>query len=187
MKLYTLLGATIAGSSPAVPGPLVINLDTLASITPGNPTSSTGNDLIFSINAGATTVTYTANNPSTVLNEINALANGNGSALVSEDYGTGLLLLSVTPTLIKDGAGSMISITGANFASATLGTIWIEDVGGGMDSYGVSLTPTFVDSQHMTAVWASDGDGGTPKGTPVMLYYKDSGGNLSNVLWVTLF
>ena len=56
-----------------------------------------------------------------------------------------------------------------------------------MDSNDVSFTPTYIDSQHLSAVWASDGGGGCPKGPVVMLYYEDSSGKFSNPLFVTLY
>lgn len=186
MKLYTIIGGYQAASS--ITTPIVMNLENLRSIDVGVALSgNTCQQLTFNMTTGSAYVNLCAN-PALVLSEINAFTNAAGSgALQSQDYGTYPVLISVNPTLIKNSSGGTITIKGANFALASLGTVWIEDVGGGMDSNGTSFTMSFVDSNTITGVWASAGDGGTPAGVPVMLYYKDTSGNLSNILWVTLF
>ena len=131
-------------------------------------------------------------NPNAVLVELQNFSKSSASVYTSVDPGVGYVITSVSPSvLIPAHTGSSIVVQGSGFVAASLGTIWVVDFAGGMDSNGVSFTPTFVSSTQLSAVWASNGDGGTPTGTPltgvpVMLYYMDNGNVQSNFITVTL-
>lgn len=151
---------------------LQVNLD-VVTIYP-----AVANTITFNFIGGATQ-TYTAVNVLSVLTQIAEFAASSSTSYTVDD---GCILYSVTPTEITPlSAGTSIAITGRGFDAATLGTIHIEDTTGGMDDNGVSFTPTFVDSQNLTAVWASNGDDDGPF---VWLYYRDSNGVPTNILVV---
>lgn len=194
MKLFTINGAAQGTSGSAAYQALTtqavkLNLELVSQILPpnGNVASTSNGPNVITFMQGATAISASVQNPPSVLQEIdNFLNNGNG-AFESEDPGLFPTLTSVTPFSIKAGSGGTISIVGNGFAAATLGNVWIEDFTGGMDSNGVSFTMTFVDAQHLTGAWASNGDGGTPTdGTNVILYYQDTNLFQTNALVVTL-
>jgi len=158
---------------------LTVDLDSCVLTPPPVPPSAPTSVFTFTPNNGVPALTYTAQNPASVLQQIINFANSSSNAYTVQD---GMFLISVIPTIITPlSAGTTIAITGIGFTAATLGMIHIEDSAGGLDDNGVEFTPTFVDSGHITGTWITNGDGTGPF---VWLYYKDSNGFPSNVLIV---
>jgi hypothetical protein len=74
-----------------------------------------------------------------------------------------------------------ININGAGFDPATLGVLYLNDVGTAPDFNGYQMTVTYVSQNQLTAVWSTDGSD-TPALDELIAYYQDSKGRVSNVL-----
>lgn len=86
-------------------------------------------------------------------------------------------LISCTPTTFA-GHGSTIDIYGIGFYPGMgQGVINVEDSGGGFDSNGFTYSIQYLDSGHIQATWATDGDGTTG---PSFIYYTAPSGVISS-------
>jgi len=94
-------------------------------------------------------------------------------------------LNTLVPNPFVAGVDNFV-VNGLDFDNAALGTVWIEDFdGNAFDDNSGHCPATFV-SQFQLSCPAADwnpGDGVTT--SPLYAYYRDSGGKLSNVLYVS--
>lgn len=97
-------------------------------------------------------------------------------------FGDWPIIFSITPNPFNFANGmAAITIIGTNFTEG--GTLWLEDAYGGMDFNSGSMTCTLVDSQTMTAVWASDGDLGELTAGPILYQFKGASNKLSQLFY----
>ena len=84
-----------------------------------------------------------------------------------------------------------ITIQGFGFSQSGAGLLWIEDVTGGKDSNGLSMTCTVISDTEMTAVFNSNGDGnpfpndGAGPPVAVLIYYQNADNVQSNAINAT--
>ncbi len=74
-----------------------------------------------------------------------------------------------------------ININGAGFDPATLGFLYLNDVGTAPDFNSYKMSVAYVSPNQLTAKWVSDG-GGAGVLNEQIAYFKDSLGHVSNVI-----
>ena len=155
------------------PGGLTLNLDQVTNI------ALAGQTFTFTLASGSAP-TYVAANPTAVLKEISDfVASGASGSYTTTDIGTAPVITGCSPSSFPLQSGTTLTITGYNFASATLGTVYVVDL-----VASATFTPTFVSSTELTAVWLSNSD--APYTGPANLFYTDSNNVTSNYFPVTV-
>lgn len=115
---------------------------------------------------------------------IDAEQSGTGQVFLQLPYTTAITLLSFSPLNFNPLTDTII-INGKGFNAALMGTVYLDDVNGGIDHDGYAFTPTFISTTQISAVWKTSGN--EPLGlTQYLLNYLDSLGQQSNALPVTL-
>jgi hypothetical protein len=148
-----------------------------------NPTGA-DTTVVFSFAAGSgvspvTETFLTAETAAYFVTQLDALISS-GKQGVFSLWGSPATLDAVAPNPFAMHTDT-INVNGAGFDPATLGTLYLNDVGTAPDFNGYEMTVTYVSPNQLTAVWSTDG-ADVPVLNELITYYKDSAGRVSNVL-----